>query len=143
VLAVPAGRRLLLARVTPTLGQVIPRLLDLAQRPVKLAEGIGGTLLVTFCYIGCLAFCVRAFGGTLAFVTVAVVYLTGNAIGSAVPIPGGIGTVDAALAAGLTAAGLHGTVAFSSVLLFRTVTFWLPVPIGWTALSYLQRHGAL
>jgi glycosyltransferase 2 family protein len=143
VLAVPAGRRLLLARVTPTLGQVIPRLLDLAQRPVKLAEGIGGTLLVTFCYIGCLAFCVRAFGGSLAFVTVAVVYLTGNAIGSAVPIPGGIGTVDAALAAGLTAAGLHGTVAFSSVLLFRTVTFWLPVPIGWTALSYLQRHGAL
>jgi glycosyltransferase 2 family protein len=143
VLAVPAGRRLLLARVTPTLGQVIPRLLDLAQRPVKLAEGIGGTLLVTFCYIGCLAFCVRAFGGSLAFVTVAVVYLTGNAIGSAVPIPGGIGTVDAALAAGLTAAGLHGTVAFSSVLLFRTVTFWLPVPIGWTALSYLQRHEAL
>ena len=143
VFAVPAGRRLLLARLTPTLGQVIPRLLDLVQRPVKLAEGIGGTLLVTACYIGCLAVCVRAFGGSLPFVAVAVVYLTGNAIGSAVPIPGGIGTVDAALSAGLTAAGLHGTVAFSSVLLFRTLTFWLPVPVGWTALNYLQRHEAL
>jgi glycosyltransferase 2 family protein len=143
VFAVPAGRRLLLARLTPTLGQVIPRLIDLAQRPVKLAEGIGGTLLVTACYIACLAVCVHAFGGSLPFVAVAVVYLTGNAIGSAVPIPGGIGTVDAALSAGLTAAGLHGTVAFSSVLLFRTVTFWLPVPVGWTALNYLQRHEAL
>ena len=143
VLAVPAGRRLLLSRLTPTLGQVIPRLLDLAQRPVKLAEGLGGTLLVTACYIGCLAVCVRAFGGSLPFVAVAFVYLTGNAIGSAVPIPGGIGTVDAALAAGLTAAGLHGTEAFSSVLLFRTMTFWLPVPVGWTALNYLQRHEAL
>ena len=143
VFAVPAGRRLLLSRLTPTLGQVIPRLLDLAQRPVKLAEGLGGTLLVTSAYIGCLAVCVRAFGGSLPFVAVAVVYLTGNAIGSAVPIPGGIGTVDAALSAGLTAAGLHGTVAFSSVLLFRTVTFWLPVPIGWTALNYLQRHEAM
>jgi glycosyltransferase 2 family protein len=143
VFAVPAGRRLLLARLTPTLGQVIPRLLDLAQRPVKLAEGVGGTLLVTACYISCLAVCVHAFGGSLPFVAVAVVYLTGNAIGSAVPIPGGIGTVDAALSAGLTAAGLHGTVAFSSVLLFRTVTFWLPVPVGWTALNYLQRHEAL
>ncbi len=142
-LAVPAGRRLLRSRLTPTLGQVIPRLLDLAQRPVKLAEGIGGTLLITATYIGCLAVCVRAFGGSLPFVAVAVVYLTGNAIGSAVPIPGGIGTVDAALSAGLTAAGLHGTVAFSSVLLFRTVTFWLPVPIGWTALNYLQSHEAL
>jgi glycosyltransferase 2 family protein len=143
VFAVPAGRRLLLARLTPTLGQVIPRLLDLAQRPIKLAEGIGGTLLVTACYIACLAVCVRAFGGSLPFVAIAVVYLTGNAIGSAVPIPGGIGTVDAALSAGLTAAGLHGTVAFSSVLLFRTLTFWLPVPVGWTALNYLQRHEAL
>jgi uncharacterized membrane protein YbhN (UPF0104 family) len=34
-------------------------------------------------------------------------------------------------------------VAFSSVLLFRTVTFWLPVPVGWTALNYLTRHDAL
>jgi len=28
-------------------------------------------------------------------------------------------------------------------LLFRTVTFWLPVPLGWAAMSYLQRHDAL
>ncbi|HTS99067.1 MAG TPA: lysylphosphatidylglycerol synthase transmembrane domain-containing protein [Streptosporangiaceae bacterium] len=143
VLAVPAGRRVLLSRLTTTLGQVIPRLLEIAQRPAKLAEGIGGALLVTLAYIGCLAVSVRAFGGSLSIVAVAVVYLTGNAIGSAVPIPGGIGTVDAALSAGLTAAGLHSAVAFSSVLLFRTVTFWLPVPVGWVALSYLQRQDAL
>jgi glycosyltransferase 2 family protein len=143
VLAVPAGRRLLLARVTPTLGQLTPRLFELAQRPVKLAEGIGGTLLVTACYIGCLAACVSAFGGSLPFVAVAVVYLTGNAIGSAVPIPGGIGTVDAALSAGLTAAGLHSAVAISVVLLFRLLTFWLPVPLGWAALNYLQNREAL
>ena len=143
VLAVPACRRLLLSRLTTTLGQVIPRLLEIAQRPAKLAEGIGGALLVTFAYIGCLDVSVRAFGGSLSIVAVAVVYLTGNAIGSAVPIPGGIGTVDAALSAGLTAAGLHSAVAFSSVLLFRTVTFWLPVPVGWVALNYLQRQDAL
>ncbi len=142
-LAVPAGRRLLLSRVTATLGQVVPRLFELAQRPAKLAEGIGGTLLVTFCLIGCLAVCVRAFGGSLPFVAVAVVYLTGNAIGSAVPIPGGIGTVDAALSAGLTAAGLHSAVAISAVLLFRLLTFWLPVPLGWAALNHLQHREAL
>jgi len=143
VLAIPAGRRLLLSRLTSTLGQVIPRLLDLAQQPAKLAEGIGGTLLVDFAYIGCLAVSVRAFGGSLPFATVAVVYLTGSAIGSAVPTPGGIGAVEAALSAGLTAAGLHGTVAFSAVLLFRTVTFWLPVPLGWLSLNYLQRRDVL
>ena len=142
-LAVPAGRKLLLSRLTPLLGEVIPRLLDIAQRPAKLAEGIGGTLLVTAAYIGCLAVSVRAFGGSLPIVAVAAVYLTGSAIGSAVPTPGGLGAVEAALSAGLTAAGLHGATAISSVLLFRTVTFWLPVPLGWAALSYLQRHDAL
>jgi glycosyltransferase 2 family protein len=143
VLAVPAGRRLLLSRLTSTLGQVIPRLLDLAQQPAKLAEGIGGTLIVDAAYISCLAVSVRAFGGSLSFAAVAVVYLTGSAIGSAVPTPGGLGAVEAALSAGLTAAGLHGTVAFSAVLLFRTVTFWLPVPLGWIALNYLQHRDVL
>jgi glycosyltransferase 2 family protein len=143
VLAIPAGRKLLLSRLTSTLGQVIPRLLDLAQQPAKLAEGIGGTLVVDAAYIGCLAVSVRAFGGSLSIAAVAVVYLTGSAIGSAVPTPGGIGAVEAALSAGLTAAGLHGTVAFSAVLLFRTVTFWLPVPLGWIALNYLQHRDIL
>jgi glycosyltransferase 2 family protein len=143
VLAVPAGRKLLLSRLASTLSQVIPRLLDIGQQPAKLAQGIGGALLVTAAYIGCLGVCVRAFGGSLPFVAIAVVYLTGSAIGSAVPTPGGIGAVEAALAAGLTAAGLHGTVAFSAVLLFRAVTFWLPVPLGWVALNYLQRREAL
>jgi len=142
-LAVPAGRRLFLSRLAPTLGGVIPRLLDIAQRPAKLAEGIGGALLVTAAYIGCLAVSVRAFGGSLPLVAVAVVYLTGSAIGSAVPTPGGLGAVEAALTAGLTAAGLHGATAISSVLLFRTVTFWLPVPLGWAALTYLQHRDAL
>ena len=142
-LAIPAGRKLLRSRLAPTIGQAIPRLLDVVQQPVKLAEGIGGALLVTAAYIGCLAVSVKAFGGSLPIVAVAVVYLTGSAIGSAVPTPGGLGAVEAALAAGLTAAGLHGATAISSVLLFRTVTFWLPVPFGWAALTYLQRHDAL
>jgi uncharacterized membrane protein YbhN (UPF0104 family) len=143
VLAVPPWRRLLLSRVAPTLGQVIPRLLDIAQRPAKLAEGIGGALLVTAAYIGCLDMSVLALGGSLPIVSVAVVYLTGSAIGSAVPTPGGLGAVEAALSAGLTAAGLPGATAISSVLLFRAITFWLPVPVGWAAMNYLQRHDAL
>ena len=67
------------------------------------------------------------------------VYLTGSALGSIIPTPGGLGAVEAALTAGLTAAGLHSAVAVSSVLLFRLLTFWLPVPVGWVALNYLER----
>ena len=140
VFAVPAGRRVLRARVSPTLGQVLPRLLDVAQQPRKLALGIGGALLLSLSYILCLAACVAAFGRSVPIASIAVVYLTGSAIGSAVPTPGGLGAVEAALSAGLTAAGLPGATAISAVLLYRLVTFWLPVPVGWAALNYLQRH---
>src|SRR5580704_17613247 len=143
VLAVPAGRRLLRARAAPTLGQVLPRLLEIAQQPRKLAEGIGGALLLTVAYILCLAACVKAFHGSAAFAGIAVVYLTGSALGSIIPTPGGLGAVEAALTAGLVATGLHGTEAASAVLLFRLLTFWLPVPFGWAALNYLERHDAI
>src|SRR6202042_2880967 len=127
----------------PALGQVIPRLLDVAQQPAKLAEGIGGALLLTSAYLLCLDASVKALGGNVPLVSVAVVYLTGNAIGSVVPTPGGLGAVEAALSAGLAAAGLPGTAAVSAVLLFRTLTFWLPVPIGWASMNYLIRRDAL
>jgi uncharacterized protein (TIRG00374 family) len=143
VLAIPAGRRVLRARVSPTLGQVLPRLLDVAQQPVKLARGIGGALLLSLSYILCLAACVAAFGRSVPLASIAVVYLTGSAIGSILPTPGGLGGVEAALTAGLTAAGLPGAVAVSAVLLFRLLTFWLPVPFGWAGLRFLERHQAL
>ncbi len=140
VFAIPAGRRFLRARLAPVLSQVLPRLLAVVQQPRKLAEGIGGTLLLTLCYVLCLAACVRALGGSVPIASTAVVYLTGSALGSAVPTPGGIGAVEAALSAGLTAAGLPGATAVSAVLLFRILTFWLPVPAGWGALNYLERR---
>ena len=140
VLAVPSGRRIVRARLSPTFGQVLPRLLEVAQHPRKLAEGIGGALLLSLAYILCLAACVAAFGRSVPFAKIGFVYLTGSAIGSIIPTPGGLGAVEAALTAGLTAAGVPGAVAVSAVLLFRLLTFWLPVPFGWAALDFLERR---
>jgi uncharacterized membrane protein YbhN (UPF0104 family) len=140
VLALPPGRRLVRARLSPTFAQVLPRLLEVAQQPRKLAEGIGGMLLLSLTYILCLSACVAAFGGSVSIAKIGVVYLTGSAIGSIIPTPGGLGAVEAVLTAGLTAAGVHGGIAVSAVLLFRLLTFWLPVPIGWVAMNYLERQ---
>jgi uncharacterized membrane protein YbhN (UPF0104 family) len=143
VFGVPAGRRLLRARVTPVLGQVLPRLLEVAQQPRKLLQGMGGALLVSVGYILCLVACVAAFGQSVPVASVAVVYLTGSALGSLFPTPGGLGAVEVALTSGLTLAGLPGAAAGSAVLLFRLITFWLPVPAGWVALNYLERKQAI
>ncbi|MFL6076803.1 MAG: flippase-like domain-containing protein [Mycobacteriales bacterium] len=139
----PPVRRLLASRVKPLFTGVWPRLLDVVQRPVKLGMGLGGSLLLTLAFMLCLYTSVLAFGGRVGFATVALVFLTGNTIGSAAPTPGGLGAVEATLAAGLTAAGLTGDVAVSAVLLFRLLTFWLPVLPGWLAFTWLTQRGDL
>ena len=142
-IVVPFTRAWLRKRVQPILAQVGPRLLTLTQKPAKLAEGIGGILMLNLGYCMALYACVQAFGGGGSFAAIAVVYLAGATLGQAAPTPGGLGAVEAALSAGLTAAGIEGGVAVSSVLLFRLVTFWLPTIPGWFSFNYLQKNNLL
>ncbi|WP_175607713.1 lysylphosphatidylglycerol synthase transmembrane domain-containing protein [Peterkaempfera bronchialis] len=143
VAAIPPVRRWLMSRLRPLFTGVIPRLLDLLQQPTKLATGFGGILLLTVAFVTCLNLSARAFGGELSFAATAVVFLAGNAIGSAVPTPGGVGAIELALTGGLQATGLSYSQAFSAVLLFRLLTLWLPVLPGWACFGYLQRKQAL
>lgn len=140
---VPPLRRIVTGRMRRLFSNVLPRLLDVLQSPRKMAEGAIGTLMITIAFVVCLYACVRAFGGDIGFTTVAVVYLTANAIGSAAPTPGGLGAVEGALTLGLALAGVPREVATSAVLLHRLLTFWLPVLPGWASFTYLQRHEAL
>jgi uncharacterized protein (TIRG00374 family) len=141
--AVAPLRRYVFGRVRPLLREVIPRLVTVAQRPMKLVEGIGGIVLLNLAYIVVLIACVRAFDGDLNVAAIAFVYLAGATIGQAAPTPGGLGAVEAALAAGLTAAGLPGGIAVSSVLLFRLITFWIPTIPGYAAFNWLTKKGYL
>ncbi|HTY71542.1 MAG TPA: lysylphosphatidylglycerol synthase transmembrane domain-containing protein [Actinomycetes bacterium] len=142
-LSLPWARRTIGSRLTTLGRQVIPHLLAVAQRPGKLAEGIGGSVFLNIAYCAALVASVRAFGGDLPWPAISVVYLAGAAVGSAAPTPGGLGAVETALAAGLTAAGMEGGAAVSSVLLFRLATYWLPVAPGWAAFRWLQAKGSL
>ncbi|WP_416481223.1 lysylphosphatidylglycerol synthase domain-containing protein [Streptomyces sp. CL12] len=146
VTSVPFLRKFVATRVRSLFAGVVPRMLDVLQRPQKLVTGIGGMLLLTACNVMCLDAAVRAFGHgmtTLSIASVAVVFLAGNALGSAAPTPGGVGAIEASLTLGLIAFGLPKEVAAPAVLLFRLMTLWLPVLPGWLAFNHLTRKGAL
>lgn len=145
VTAVPFLRKFIVTRVRALFAGVVPRMLDVLQRPQKLMTGIGGMLLLTACFVMCLDASIRAFGGgqAISYASIAVVFLAGNALGSAAPTPGGIGAVETTLTLGLIAAGLEKEVAISAVLLFRLMTFWLPVLPGWLSFNFLTRKGAI
>ena len=142
-LALPRTRHWLGARLLPPLRQSASRLADLVTTPPKLAEALFGALALNAAYIAALWFAVAAFHGPIGLAGAAVVYLTGAAIGSAAPTPGGLGAVELAMSTGLVALGVPSTAAVSSVLLFRLATFWLPVPLGWLALDWLRRRDAV
>jgi uncharacterized membrane protein YbhN (UPF0104 family) len=142
-LAIPGARRWLSARLLPPLRQSLSRLADLLTTPPKLAQALLGSLALNAAYIAALWFAVRAFHGPIGLSGAAVVYLTGAAIGSVAPTPGGLGAVEVALSTGLAAIGVPSTAAVSGVLLFRVATFWLPVPLGWLALRWLRRRDAV
>ncbi|MFI6092018.1 lysylphosphatidylglycerol synthase domain-containing protein [Streptomyces sp. NPDC051218] len=147
VTAIPFLRKFVVTRVRSLFAGVVPRMLDVLQRPQKLLTGIGGMLLLTLMFVLCLDASVRAFSTTemkpLTLASVAVVFLAGNALGSAAPTPGGIGAVEATLTLGLVAVGVPKDVAAPAVLLFRLLTLWLPVLPGWLYFNHLTRKGLL
>jgi len=140
---VPAVRRWVLAKIRPTIQQVWPRLSEMLGQPGRLALGFGGNIVMTLGYVLAFDAALAAFGQELALVDVAVIYLVGNAAGAAVPTPGGLGAIEIALTAGLTAAGIPYAVATSVTILFRVATYWARIPIGWGAMRFLQRKGDL
>jgi len=87
----------------------------------------------------CLAATCRAVGLPVGVMTLAGIYL-GVQIVRQVPLtPGGVGVVDTALVAGLTAAGATAVTAAAAVVLYRLLSCWLLLPAGGAAALYLRR----
>lgn len=139
MLAVPTVRRLVAMRLLPLLRRSIGGAAQALRSPGKLALLLGGSAVITLSYIVCVYLSTRAFGGDLSLASVGAVYLLGSAIAAAAPTPGGLGALEAAVIAGLVAAGMDHTIAVPGVFLYRLATFWLPILPGWAAFTLLRR----
>jgi len=143
LLAVPRIRAVLTDRVLPQVRSALPQVLAVLQHPKKLTQLLGGALLLDMSFVAALVCATRAFGGEAPVAAIAVVYFAGAIVGSAVPTPGGLGGIEAAMSFGLISIGVDSGTAVSSVLLYRLATYWLPIPFGWLSLSRLQKVGAI
>jgi uncharacterized protein (TIRG00374 family) len=142
-LTVPKVRAWALNRIMPTVRQTWPRLVQVLGQPWRLLLGVFGNLLLTVAYVGAFHAVLTAFGRDMPLIDVAVLFLLGNAVGAIVPTPGGLGAVEAALIAGLTAAGISGAVATSIVVIYRAITYWARIPLGYFAMKFMQKTGEL
>ena len=134
---VPTLRRWLRTAVRPRLNEVLTDLAELIREPKRLALIVLGCAATTLGGALALWASIEAFGGGTTFVTVTVVTMIGGTLASAAPTPGGVGAVEAALIGGLAAFGLPAAIAVPSVLLYRVLTCWLPVFVGWPVMRWL------
>jgi uncharacterized membrane protein YbhN (UPF0104 family) len=137
---VPKARRWLATAVRPRLKEVAGDLVELAREPKRLGLIVLGCAATTLGAALALWASIEAFGGDTSFVTVTVVTMIGGTLASAAPTPGGVGAVEAALIGGLAAFGLPAAIAVPSVLLYRVLTCWLPVFIGWLVMRWLTKN---
>ena len=72
--------------------------------------------------------------------TLLVVITAASIIGGAVPVPGGLGVVEAGLIAGLTSAGVPQSQAVAAVFIQRLFTAYLPPIWGWVTLAWMRRR---
>ncbi len=139
-LAVPKLRRWLSSSLRPKLKEVTEDLVELSREPKRLGLIVLGAAGTTLGAALALWASVEAFGGDTSFVTVTVVTMVGGTLASAAPTPGGVGAVEAALIGGLAAFGVPTAIAVPSVLLYRVLTCWLPVFVGWPVMRWLTRN---
>jgi uncharacterized membrane protein YbhN (UPF0104 family) len=111
--------------------------------PARALGGLLASAALTLTHILAFAACVAAAGGHLPVLTLAAIYLGAATAGSLLPTPGGIGGVEAALIAGLTAAGVPMPVATAATVLSRLVAVWLPAIPGWWTAFRLRQAGLL
>ena len=67
------------------------------------------------------------------------VYCLAVTAGSTGLTPGGIGVVEATLTAALVAAGMPAKYALPAVLVYRLISLWLVVGVGWLIAYRLTR----
>ncbi len=114
--------------------------LRVLRSPRRLAEMLGGNLVAQVLLAIVLGLSVRAFGQTATLAELLLINTVVSLFAGVMPIPGGIGVVEGATAAGLTAIGIPSATALSIAIVYRLLVFYLPPIWGGFAMKWLRRQ---
>jgi uncharacterized membrane protein YbhN (UPF0104 family) len=117
--------------------------LRVIRSPVKLAGLLGGNFTAQFLLAIVLGLTVRAFGENATMAQLLLINTLVSLFAGIMPVPGGIGVSEAALAFCLTAIGVPSASAAAIALTYRLLTFYLPPIWGGFAMRWLRRQAYL
>lgn len=139
-MAIPAVRHKVTQTVIPLVKSYARSLMEILTQPTELLIGIVGALLLNLATGFGFWAALLAFGYHMNPIETTFIFLLANSLGSAVPTPGGLGAVEAALSLSFTAVGVPSAIALSATLVYRVVFYWLRIPVGALAMKWLDRH---
>lgn len=127
-------------RIFKSVLQFVATLRDIATSPRQLTYASVTSFLVSLAYIVCLYACLKAYGIQIGFLSSIIVYATAIIAKSTIPTPGGLGPLEIAMVSSLLSLGADRPAALSAVILYRLVTFWLPIPFSLLAYRYVEKR---
>jgi uncharacterized membrane protein YbhN (UPF0104 family)/tRNA A-37 threonylcarbamoyl transferase component Bud32 len=137
---VPRLRRLASSRIRPHLVSIWANIKTIAAEPRKLFYILAGSVLAQLFVAMALGASLHAVGQRASIATLLVVITLASIIGGAVPVPGGLGVVEAGLIGGLTSVGVPQDQAVAAVFIQRLFTAYLPPIWGWVTLAWMRRR---
>jgi uncharacterized membrane protein YbhN (UPF0104 family) len=128
-------------KVLPPVRSALSSLWAVIRDRRKRLELFGGSIAVELLYALALGATCLAYGIHLNIAQLVFVNSSAAVLSGLVPVPGGIGAAEAALAAGLIAMGVDESSAFAIAITQRLWTFYLPPVWGYASLQWLTRKG--
>jgi uncharacterized protein (TIRG00374 family) len=126
-------------RITSTLA----RMREIPLSPRSTVAVVALAAAVWCCDFACLLCAFGAVRASIPWAGVLLAYCVSEVAASLPIVPGGIGVVEGSLAVILAAYGAGRTSALSAALVFRAVSFWFAIAVGWIAVWVIVRRGRL
>jgi uncharacterized membrane protein YbhN (UPF0104 family) len=140
LLLVPRLRRQVGAKIRPQFVAARENLGLIAHSPRKAVELFGGNLASQVLFALTLEAALHAYGSSLPLLELILINSLASLLGGIVPVPGGLGVIEAGLIGGMTAAGVPESTALAATFTSRLFTAYLPPVWGWFALHWLRQH---
>ncbi|MEK7594941.1 MAG: lysylphosphatidylglycerol synthase transmembrane domain-containing protein [Patescibacteria group bacterium] len=122
-----------------TLADLRKQLLTYRRRPWRLPAALLSSVVLTLFNVLCLVSCALALGVHLPFAVILLIFSFGVGAGAVTPTPGGLGGFEAGLAAGFVAYHVASPTALAVALLYRLISYWMPLVIGALAFIVCQQ----
>ncbi|RZS34085.1 hypothetical protein EV193_110235 [Herbihabitans rhizosphaerae] len=125
-----------LAKLLRPVAEAVRSSRDVAPRHWALA--LGAALANWLTDLACLAAAATAFHLDIGVVELAAIYLTVQVVRQIPLTPGGVGVIELSLLTGLLAAGAEEAPAAATVLVYRLLSCWLIIPLGFVGWLVLK-----